>query len=104
MRGAHTAAHVAALAAHMPQGESALYAALDPDAGWTRTDILLALLVNHFTMMRYGMADRRSRGPQPKMVGPSWMTRGKMRKLTARTMGVDELMAELRKPRTQARG
>ena len=104
MSGQHSAGHVAALISHMPQGESMLYAALDPDAGWTRTDILLALLVNHFSMLRYGMADSKHRGTAPKLVGPSWMTEGKKRKLAARTMSVDELMEQLSKPRTNARG
>ena len=104
MNGEHSAGHVAALAAHMPQGQSMLYAALDPDAGWTRTDILLALLVNHFAMFRYGLADSKRRGNPPKLVGPSWMTEGKKRKLAARTMSVDELMEQLSKPRTNARG
>jgi hypothetical protein len=94
---------VAALAAHLPNGQSALHAAIDPDAAWTRTDILLALVANHFAMLRWAMADRKSRGPQPALVGPSWMTRGKMRKLAARTMPTDELLKVLSKPRVKGR-
>lgn len=100
----HSAGHVAALMLHLPQGQSAVYAAIDPDSGWTRAETILALLVNHIALLRWGMADRRSRGPQPSLVGPSWMTRGKMRKLAARTMSTDELLAVLAKPRKKSRG
>ncbi len=97
--GEHSAGHVAALAAHMPQGESMLYAALDPDGGWTRLEILLAALENNFAYLRWGMADPRKRGNAPQLVGPTWMTRGKTRKLSARTMSAGELMEILSKPR-----
>ena len=95
----HSAGHVAALAAHFPHGQSALYAAVDPDAGWTRAEILLAAIENNFAYMRWGMASKKDRGPAPKLVGPSWMTQGKMRKLQARTMSIEELMEQLSKPR-----
>ena len=87
----------------MPHGDSALYAAIDPDAGWTRAEVMLALLVNHVALLRWGMADRKSRGPQPALVGPSWMTKGKTRKLAARAMAADELMKVLSKPRKARR-
>lgn len=100
----HSAGHVAALMLNIPQGESATYAAIDPDAGWTREQVMLALLVNHIALLRWGMADRKSRGTQPSLVGPSWMTKGKMRKLAARTLPIDELMRVLSKPRKKSRG
>ena len=90
---------MAALAEHVPRGDSALYAAIDPDAGWTRTEILLAAIENNFAYLRWGMASKNGRGPAPKLVGPSWMTKGKTRTLAARVMSVSELMQELSKPR-----
>lgn len=98
MAGRHSAGHVAALVAHMPQSESMLYQAMDEDAGWSRTDILLALVVNHLSMLRYGFADPKTRGPVPQTVGPSWMQPPK-RSLDARVMRIDELMEVLSRPR-----
>ena len=94
----HSARHISALVANMPPGESRLYAAIDPDNGWTAEQVLLARLVNDFDRFMWGMADKKSRGPEPKPIGPSWM-REPMRKLEARTMSIDELMEELAKPR-----
>lgn len=88
---------------HLPKGQSALHEVIDPDAGWNRAEVMLALLVNHVALLRWGMADRKSRGPQPALVGPSWMTRGRTRKLAARTMAADELMKVLSKPRKARR-
>ena len=100
MAGGHSAAHVAALAFHLPPG-SCLKAAIDPDAGWTRADIILAALFNDFNALLYGMGDPKSRGPQPALIGPSWMTKGKQRtrKIPARALPVDELMEILSRPR-----
>ena len=100
MAGGHTAAHIAAIAFHLPPG-SCLKAAIDPDAGWTRAETLLAVLVNDFAALLYGMSDPKSRGPQPRLVGPSWMTKGKThtRTIPARAMPIDELMEILSRPR-----
>ena len=103
MAGEHSAGHVAALVFNMPHGESRLYEAIDPDAGWTRGQILLALLANSLNGLIWGMSDKKSRGPRPALVGPSWMTKGKTRKLAARTMRIDELMEVLSKPRKKGR-
>ena len=99
----HSAVHVAALAIHMPQHESAVFAAIEPDAAWSRSEILLAAIANNFALLRWGMASKKDRGPAPKLVGPSWMARGKMRSLAARSMSIDKLMEILSKPRI-ARG
>lgn len=103
MSGEHSAGHVAALASHMPHGESMLYEAIEPDAGWTREQVLLALLVNCLNGLTWGMSDKKSRGPRPALVGPSWMAKGKTRKLAARTLRTDELMKVLSKPRKNRR-
>ena len=100
MAGEHSAGHVAALAYHLPNG-SILKGAIDPDAGWSRTDILAAMLVNDLNALIYGLSDRKSRGPEPSRVGPSWMTKGnkRTRKMEARAMSVEKLMETLNKPR-----
>lgn len=100
MAGEHSAGHVAALAFNLPPG-SCLKAAIDPDAGWTRTDMLLAMLVNLFNALNYGMSDRKKRGPEPKRVGPSWMTKGDehKRNIAKRALPVDRLMEILSLPR-----
>ena len=90
---------MAALVAHMPQGESALYAAIDPDAAWTRGQVLLAWLVNDLNGLLWGMSDPKTRGPAPQPIGPSWMKRKPTHSVEVRAMGVDELMRELSKPR-----
>lgn len=100
MAGEHSAGHVAALAYHLPNG-SILKGAIDPDAGWSRNDILAAMLVNDLNALIYGLSDRKSRGPEPSRVGPSWMTKGNKhtRKMEARAMSVEKLMETLNKPR-----
>lgn len=96
----HSAGHVAALAFHLPNG-SCLKSAMDPDASWTRSEILLACLVNLFNALNYGMSDRKTRGPEPKRVGPSWMTAGEKhsRNIAPRAMPVERLMEILSRPR-----
>lgn len=100
MAGEHSAGHVAALAFNLPPG-SCLKAAMDPDASWTRTEILLACLVNLFNALNYGLSDKKTRGPEPKRVGPSWMTKGntRTRNIAKRAMPIDQLMEILSKPR-----
>ena len=100
MAGGHSAAHVAALAFHLPPG-SCLKAAIDEDAGWTRAEILLAALFNDFNAMLYGMSDPKARGPEPRLVGPSWMTKGKQRtrNIAPRALPIDELVEILSRPR-----
>lgn len=95
MRGGHSAAHIAALVAYLPS-DCALRRTLDEDAAWTLRDILLASILNSLNMLIYGMGDKRKRGKRPQMVGPSYMVK---KKLPARVLTVDELLAELNKPR-----
>lgn len=98
MAGAHSAGHVAALAANLPL-DARVYAAQNTDATWTRQEILLAETRNAINRVIYMFADPRKRGKPPEPVGPSWMTRGRTRTLDARVMGIEELMEELNKPR-----
>lgn len=98
MAGAHSAGHIAALAAHLPP-DSALHVANDPDAIWTYEMVILADIRNSLVGLIYGMSDKKRRGKKPQLIGPSWMTRGAMRSLEARVLPIDELMAELNKPR-----
>lgn len=69
------------------------------DAAWTREQVLMASLLNSLNGLIYGMSDRKKRGKPPQIVGPSWMSRGAMRSLPARSMPIDELMEILSKPR-----
>ena len=98
MRGEHSAGHVAALAANLPL-DARVYVAQNADASWTRQEILLAETRNALNKIIYMLADPRKRGNPPEPVGPSWLTAGRMRSLEARSMGIDELMEELSKPR-----
>lgn len=70
-----------------------------PDAAWTLRDTLLAAIANALHGLMWGMSDPKRRGPKPKPIGPSWMSRGRVRSLPARLLPIDELMAELSKPR-----
>lgn len=98
MAGEHTAAHVAALVDNLPR-DARVFSEGDPDAEWTLADVILADIRNIIIGYVWGMQDPKKRGPEPKRLGPSWMTRDKTRKLDARVMTVDELEAELSKPR-----
>jgi hypothetical protein len=98
MAGAHTAAHVAALVACLPS-DAALFRAGNPDAVWTLEATLLAVLHNDLAGLMWGLSDKRKRGARPKPIGPSWLTGRGSRKLPARVLTADELMAELSKPR-----
>ena len=101
--GGHSAVHIAALAAHMPHGDSVLYEAIDGDAGWTRSQILLALIANNLAGLIWGMSDPKRRGKSPTPIGPSWMTKGRTRALASRAMTVDKLVEALSKPRNDGR-
>mgnify|MGYP006992119066 CR=1 FL=1 len=98
MQGEHSAEHLAALVSCLPS-DAALCVAVKPDAAWTREAVILAELRNMFASYIYGMSDKRKRGNPPKPIGPSWMTKKAMRSLEARLLTIDELMAELQKPR-----
>ena len=98
MGGLHTAEHVAALAVQLPH-DSRVARSENPDAAWRLEHVLLALLVNSLRNLMWGMGDRRKRGPAPKPIGPSWLTKGRTRSLDSRVLPVDKLMEELKRPR-----
>ena len=98
MAGGHSARHIAALVVQMPP-DCRIARAENEDAGWTLRDVLLASIANGLNNLLWGMGDPKKRGPRPKLIGPSWMSRGKVRSLPARLLPIDELMAELSKPR-----
>ena len=98
MRGEHTAAHVAALAVNLSR-DACVFATESEDARWGLAEILLADIRNTLVGFVWGMSDRRKRGRKPVPIGPSWMTRGKTRTLDARVLTIEQLQAELAKPR-----
>lgn len=98
MAGGHSARHIAALVVQLPS-DCRIMRAESPDAIWTLHDTLLASIANALHGLIWGMGDPKKRGPKPKLVGPSWMSKGRTRSLPARLLPIDELMAELRKPR-----
>ena len=98
MEGGHTAEHVAALAVQLPS-DARIRVAYDKDAMWTLEHVLLASLLNNLRGLIWMLGDKRKRGPEPQPVGPSWMTKGKMRTLESRVLTIDKLMEELSKPR-----
>ena len=95
MRGEHSAAHIGALVAYLPS-DCALRRAVDKDAAWDRHDILLASILNSLNMLIYGLGGKKHKGQKPPLVGPDYMIR---KKLPARTMSADELLAVLNQPR-----
>ena len=103
MAGGHAPEHIAALVAHLPT-DAALFVAENPDAAWTREAIMLADIRNNLVNLMWSMGNPRKRGARPKPIGPSWMTKGSMRSLQARALPVDELLAELAKPRKTSEG
>lgn len=101
MAGEHSAEHVAALAACLPS-DANIHKTRNPDARWSLTDVLLASLLNTLNALIYGLGDPRKRGAPPALVGPSYMTKndkGKTRELDTTVMTIDQLTAELAKPR-----
>lgn len=95
--GEHSANHIAQLIEHMPQ-ESRLARSVNKDSQWSLTDVLLAVLINNFRMFVYGMSDQKKRGQKPELIGPSYLTTNK-KTLPARVLPINELLAELNKPR-----
>ena len=98
MSGAHSAYHVAALVSQLPQG-SRLRCTEDEDDMWRLDSMLLAGVLNSVNRLAYMLADKKTRGPMPEAVGPSWLRDRNRRSLPARVMTVDRLMDELSKPR-----
>ena len=97
MDGEHSANHIAQLIECLPQ-ESRLSHSVNKDTQWSLTDVLLAVLINNFRMFVYRMSDPKKRGQKPELIGPSWMTTQK-KTLPARVLPINELLAELNKPR-----
>jgi hypothetical protein len=99
--GAHSASHVAALAAGLGPS-SRVAAAADPDARWTLADVLLAVIANDLRLWIWVQSDPRRRGPKPHPIGPSWMAdAGRTRRAEAAVMTRDALMRELTKERRE---
>lgn len=96
--GKHTAGHIAALVACLPP-DSNIARANNPDARWTLEACVLADINNMLSGLIWGMGDPRKRGNPRKPIGPSWMAEGNDRTLEARVLTIDELMAELGRPR-----
>ena len=96
--GRHSPRHIAALIEHLPQG-ARLRCAYSDDARWTGELQLLAGIYNSLNALIWGMSDKRKRGSMPAPVGPSYMTAGRTRRLGARVMDRDSLMAALSKER-----
>ena len=98
MGGEHSANHIALLVTQLPQ-EARLVHQFNDDAKWTLTDVLMAVLINNFRMFVYGMSDPKKRGQKPELIGPSYITEQEKKTLPARVLPINELMAELSKPR-----
>ena len=98
MAGEHSAYHVAALVAHLPS-DACIFTARSKDALWGLDDVLLASLLNSLNILIYGMSDPKRRGREPQLVGPSYLTTKRGRKLDGREMTADALMAILNKNR-----
>lgn len=99
MCGGHSAPHVAALVHQLPP-TSRLGILQDADNAWTLEAIIAAAIFNSFQLYQWAQADKRSRGPMPEKVGPSWM-RQRGRKLEAQVMTIAQLMRELSKDRRE---
>lgn len=92
---------LAALSVQLPPGCRWRVAA-DPDAWWTGERVMQAALLNELRFFVYGLADKKKRGAPPKLIGPSYMTKGQVRKLAAVAMSREKLLEELAKPRKGA--
>ena len=93
--GRYEATFVASLTEQLPRG-CRWRCAYDPDMWWDDDRLLMAALVNNLRGLIWGLADKSKRGPEPEQIGPAW---AKGRRSVGVAMGVEELMAELRKPR-----
>ena len=98
MAGEHSAYHVACLLMQLPQ-DARIRTAHNADNQWTLDETLLASVLNSLNGLIYGMSDKKKRGREPEIIGPSWMRSKNMRSLPARVMSADELMEILNKPR-----
>lgn len=97
LNGACSIVHLAALVENLPQS-ARIFATSDEDKAWTMESILLADVRNHLAMILWALGGGKNK-PKPALIGPSWMRKDGTRKLEAKIMTIDELMAELNKPR-----
>lgn len=100
--GACSAVQLAALAEGLPP-TARIFAASDEDLLWTPERILIADARNHLAMLLWAIGGGKN-AQKPQLIGPSWMRTDGSRKLDARVMTADELMAELSKPRGGGNG
>ena len=99
--GAHTARHCGALVAQLPAG-ARLRVCEEPDDRWTLELSMLAMLANQLNALIYMLGAKKG-DPKPALVGPSWMTSGRSNKVQAQVMTIEQLRAELAKPRRAKR-
>lgn len=97
MGGEHSAAHIAALTAQLPAG-ARIRVCESPDDRWTSELCLLAMLANQLNMLLY-MFGAKKGDKKPALIGPSWMTGARSNKVDAQVMTIEQLRAELAKPR-----
>ena len=96
MAGAHSAGHVAALIAQLPD-DARLARVEDEDYLWTIDRTLMAAAVNALNLLIYSQGNKKRRGPRPEAIGPTWMR--PRRSIPARVLAIEELMEELSKAR-----
>ena len=95
--GAHTARHCGALVAQMPAGARIRVCESD-DERWSMESSMLALVANEINALIY-MFGAKKGDRKPPLIGPSWMTNDRAGKVQAQVMTIDQLRAELAKPR-----
>jgi hypothetical protein len=98
MAGEHTARHIAALVVQLPP-DARLRVVEDKDALWTLSDVINVSTLNSLRLFMWSFGDPKKRGSAPQLIGPSWMVNANKRTLPARVLPIDELIAELSKPR-----
>ena len=97
LNGACSVVHLAALVDGLPP-DARIRVIANDDAAWTLETILLADIRNHLAMILWALGSGKNR-PKPALIGASWMRSDGTQKLEAQVMTIDELMAELAKPR-----
>lgn len=97
MGGEHTAEHIAALTVQLPAG-ARIRVCESADERWTSELTLLALLANQLNALLYMFGAKKGE-KRPALIGPSWMTNANSGKVQAQVMTIDQLRAELARPR-----
>lgn len=97
LNGTCSVVHLAALVEGLPP-DARIRVIENDDAAWTLEKILLADIRNHLAMILWALGGGKNR-PKPALIGASWMRSDGTQKLEAQVMTIDELMAELAKPR-----